>query len=184
MPNTDAPSGSKPVRHASGGTIRQNEYAMTSGYASNIFTGDTVILTTAGVVELSAVGSINVIGVFAGCSYTNAGGERLFSRYWPASTVATNIKAYVWDDPYTVFEVQAVGTMTQALVGTNADILATAGSTTTGQSRQEVDLATAVATTAQCKILGLVDRADNELGADAKIEFIFEEHLLRTTVGI
>lgn len=187
MPNTDAPNGFKPIRHVSGGTVRQNEYQIASGYAANIFSGNAVILTAAGVVENAAAGSIDIIGVFAGCSWVDTDGTQRFGRYWPTGTTAktgTLPVAYVHDDPMQAFECQVTGVLTQAMVGTNCDILATAGSTSTGSSKHEVDITSPAATTAQVKILRLIDRADNALGQDAKIECMFEEHLLRTTVGV
>lgn len=187
MPNTDAPNGFMPIRHISGGTIRQNEYPIASGYAANIFTGDVVVIAATGLLTVAAAGDINIIGVFAGCQWTDTDGTPRFSRHWPTGTAtkaSANAVGYVWDDPMIAFEAQCTTALTQTMIGNNCDILATAGTTSTGSSKFEVDNSTVAATTAQVKILRLIDRADNELGADAKVECMFEEHLLRTTVGI
>ena len=191
MANVDNPNGFLPSRHMKGGTIRANAYPIASGYAADIFTGDAVIQTTDGVVNIATAGATNLIGVFHGVEWTAADGEVKFSRYWPSGTVtkgAANAKAYIYDDPDIAFAGQTVsGTaLTQAMIGGNVDIVATAGSPTTGQSAMELNIGTVVSTTAQCRLLGLIERADNALGEHADVEFMFVEHLLRPagTVGI
>ncbi len=109
MANADAAFGFVPVRHMSGNAPRTNQYTITSGLAENIFTGDLCILTADGVVTPHTATETNNIGVFAGCSYTASDGSYVYSEYWPSGTVATDIIAYVYDDPYTVFKVQSAG---------------------------------------------------------------------------
>lgn len=94
-----------------------------------------------------------LIGVFVGCSYTSPStGQKLFAQYYPASTAANDIVAYVVDDPSAVFKVvmvgqtstesntaTAVGYANQSFVGTNVyAVTGTAGSTTTGNSKMAV----------------------------------------------
>jgi hypothetical protein len=192
MPNVDNPNGFWPSRHLQGGVIRANEYEIAGAYASNIFSGDVVKLATTGYIEVAAAGDTNLIGVFQGVQWTATDGEVKFSRYWPASTAVktgTKIKAFVYDDPNIAFAVQTLsGTnYAKAMEGGNCDIKAThAGSTSTGQSGQEADIATVVTTTANLRIIKLIDRPDNELGEHAKIECFILEHLNRPagTAGI
>ena len=132
MANADAAFGFVPVRHMSGNAPRANQYTITSGLAENIFTGDLCILTADGVVTPHTATETNNIGVFAGCSYTASDGSYVYSEYWPSGTVATDIIAYVYDDPYTVFKVQSAGSPAQTNIGNCADVVAGAGSTTTG----------------------------------------------------
>ena len=134
MANPNSPYGFKVVRHMSGNAPRANKYTITSGLAENIFTGDLCVLTADGVITPHTATEVNNIGVFAGVSYTASDGEYIYSKYWPSGTVATDIVAYVYDDPYTVFRIQSAGTPAQTDVGSNADVVAGAGSTTTGQS--------------------------------------------------
>ena len=184
MANVDAAFGLAPVRHLSGnGYSRANVYTITSGLAENIFTGDAVIITSGGVITPHTATEVNNIGVFAGVSYTAADGSYVYSQYWPSGTVATNIKAYVYDDPYTVFKVQSAGTIAQTNVGNCADLVAGAGSTTTGQSGFESS-GTMAAGTATVKILGLYETPDNAFGANAIIEVLINEHLLKDNAGI
>ncbi len=184
MANVDAAFGFVPVRHLSGnGYSRANVYTITSGLAENIFTGDLCIITADGVVTPHTATEVNNIGVFAGVSYTASDGSYVYSQYWPSGTVATDIKAYVYDDPYTVFKVQSAGTTAQTNIGNCADVVAGAGSTTTGQSGFEIS-GTMAAGTATAKIIALYDAPDNAFGANAIMEVLINEHLLKDSAGI
>lgn len=144
MSATNAPFGFMAAKHPSG-MIRAREYTIASGYAANIFNGDPVKLVTAGTIQLGTsdgtrtgtVDNISLLGVFAGCSYVDSTGKPNFSSYWPTGQVATEIKAYVYDDPETFFLVQADGSVAAAGIGDQADwtgFTAPGGSTTTGRS--------------------------------------------------
>lgn len=183
MANVDAAFGFVPVRHMSGNAPRTNKYTITSGLAENIFSGDMVILTADGVITPAGATEVNQIGVFAGVSYTASDGSYVYSEYWPSGTVATDIVAYVYDDPYTVFKVQSAGSPAQTNIGNCADIVAGAGSTTTGRSGFEIS-GTMAATAAQCKIIALHDAPDNAFGANAVMEVLVNEHVLKDSAGI
>ncbi len=184
MANVDAAFGFVPIRHLSGnGYSRANKYTITSGLAENIFTGDLVIITADGVITPHSASEVNNIGVFAGVSYTASDGSYVYSQYWPSETTATNIAAYVYDDPYTVFKVQSAGTPAQTNIGNCAEVVAGAGSTTTGQSGFEIN-GTMAAGTASCKILGLYESPDNAFGTNAIMEVLINEHLLKDSAGI
>jgi len=152
-PAVQAPYGLRPINLIGGqsfvGSTRTLPIA--NGYASNIFYGDLVTLGTtganAGFVTLSPVNTSLVakstIGVFLGCSYTSpATKQKLFSQYYPASTVAGDIVAVIADDPDLVFTasvVTAAGTATiasmpSAMIGLNAVLNTPVGSTATGNS--------------------------------------------------
>ena len=184
MANVDAAFGLTPIRHLSGnGYSRANKYTIASGLAENIFTGDAVIIIADGVLTPHTAGEVNNIGVFAGVSYTASDGSFVYSQYWPSGTVATDIIAYVYDDPYTVFKVQSAGTTAQTNIGNCADLVAGAGSTLTGQSGFEMS-GTMSNGTATCKILGVYESPDNALGANAIMEVLINEHLLKDNAGI
>ena len=150
MANADAAFGFVPVRHMSGTSPRANKYTITSTLAENIFMGDLCIVTSDGVVTPHTATEANNIGVFAGVSYTASDGSYIYSQYWPTGTTATNIVAYIYDDPYTVFKVQSAGSPAQTNIGNCADVVAGAGSTTTGQSGFELS-GTMAAGIASCK---------------------------------
>jgi len=183
MPNVDAAFGFVPIRHMSGNAPRTNRYTIASGFAENIFKGDLVIIINTGVITAHSPAEVNNIGVFDGCSYTAADGSYVYSEYWPTGTVATDIIAYVYDCPYTVFKVQSAGTPAQANIGNCADVLSGAGSTITGQSGFSTN-GTMAATAATVKILALHETPDNAFGANAVMEVLINEHILKQTAGI
>lgn len=183
MANTDAATGLRPVRHLTGGSIRPSEYSIASAYASNIFTGDVVESTGTGTnIQVAAGGNADNLGVFAGCRYVNSSGEQVFSPYWPASTTATDIVAYVYDDPNIVFEGQA-DTIAEADVGLLTDWDDGAGSTTTGLSGRELAVSSGATTNQALRILRLVPRPDNAYGTYAKVEVVFIEHVMKGVVA-
>ena len=183
MANADAAFGFIPVRHMSGNAPRTNQYTITSGLAENIFSGDLCIITAGGVVTPHSATEVNNIGVFAGVSYTASDGSYVYSEYWPSGTVATDIIAYVYDCPYTVFRVQSAGSPAQTNIGNCADVVAGAGSTTTGQSGFEIS-GTMAAGAATCKLIALVETPDNAFGANAVMEVLINEHLLKDSAGV
>lgn len=135
MALTASPSGFTLRKHPSGQS-RANPYKIASAYAADIGYGDFVKLVTAGTIEAAAA-TEDGIGIFAGVQYTDATGKPTFSKNWPSGTVATDITAWVYDDPENVFEVQvgAGGTgYVQAVIGAQADVVVAAPNSLTGQS--------------------------------------------------
>lgn len=187
MANTNAPNGFRPLRHLTGGVVRANEYPIASATASNIFAGDIVKLLSTGLLDVAAAGDTNIIGVFQGVQWIDTDGSVRFEKKWPTGQVtlgSANAKAFVFDDPNTVFEAQVTtGTaFAQTHVGNNADITATAGNTATNISKHSIDISAAGSGTAQIRILGLA--GNSETGDSARVECIINEHLLRSTSGI
>lgn len=144
MSGTNAPFGFLGAKHPSG-QVRAREYTIASGYATNIFLGDPVKLVTTGSIQLGTsdgtrtgtVDNVSLLGIFAGCSYVDASGKPNFSPYWPSGQVATDIKAFVYDDPEITYAVQADGSIPAAAIGDQADwsgFAAPGGSTITGRS--------------------------------------------------
>lgn len=181
MANTDSAFGLRPYRHLTGGCVRTNEYSIASGYNTNLFHGDPVEMTGTGKnVQLAAAGNIDNIGVFAGCRYVNAQGEQKFSKHWPANTVATEIVAYVYDDPNIVYEAQC-DTLAAGDVGALVDWNVGTGSASTGLSGAYADIGALTATAAKSlRILELKPAVDNAYGAYAKALVMFAEHALKT----
>ena len=89
----------------------------------------------------------------------------------------------MYDDPHTVFKVQSAGTPAQTNIGNCAEVVAGAGSTTTGQSGFEMN-GTMSNGTASLKILGLHETPDNAFGTNAIMEVVINEHLLKDSAGI
>lgn len=155
-----APYGLKPIKLIGGqvfaGSTRLMEIA--SGYAANIFYGDFVKRVIGGTIEKDTGTTANTpCGVFLGVSFVNSStGQTQQQQFYPASQqvkAGTKILAVVCDDPDTQFQVAVcssgvvMATVTQNAIGTNMSILATAGSTATGNSNYSV-LSTSPALTA------------------------------------
>ena len=110
MANQDAAFGFRPVRHLTGGEIRNNTYRITTNYDTALYQGQMVSHKTAGTIETVAANAI-FLGVFNGCQYTDpTTGKPTWAKYYPASTNASDIEAYVFDDPQIIFEGQHDGT--------------------------------------------------------------------------
>jgi hypothetical protein len=183
MANADAAFGFVPTRHMSGNAPRTNKYTCASELAESIFKGDLCIIIATGLITPHTATEVNNIGVFDGCSYTASDGSYVYSEYWPTGTTATDIILYIYDDPYTVFKVQSAGTTAQTNIGNCADVVAGAGSTITGQSGFELS-GTMAAGTATCKIMALYDAPENTFGANAVMEVLINEHILKDGAGI
>ena len=152
MANKDASFGLKPVKMMGGSAYSggQSRYRIAANYGTSIFQGDLVMQVTGGGIEIHADGgTVPIVGVFNGCMYTDpTTSEQVFSNYYPASTNASDIIAFVHDDPNTVFEIQADDTFPVADLFGNFDIVYTnSGSTTTGISGAELDVTTGATTT-------------------------------------
>jgi hypothetical protein len=164
MSDVSAPFGLRPSYHPTG-MDRANKYTIASGYAANIFKGSPVILNTNGTVVVGTAAA-DLLGVFAGCEYTDNTGKRNVSPFWPTGQVATDIVAYVYDDPDIVYEIQSNGSIPQAAVGDQADLVNPGnGSVSTGQSSAALSSTLAGAgAQAQFRILGFAGYVDNAPG--------------------
>lgn len=151
-PTVDAPYGLVPVNLIGGqpyaGSTRQMKIA--SNYGTNIFNGDVVVRAADGTIQketgTATVTATGVIGVFVGCTYTDPNTEqKVFKQYYPASTVASDIQAYVVDDPDACFKVAVVSSGTTIAgtgytsIGSNAALVQNAGSTATGNSKVAIN---------------------------------------------
>ena len=147
MANRDAPFGLRPIGRIGGTpyTGGQSRYRIANNYGTAIFQGDMVMHVTGGTVEVHADGgTVPIVGVFNGCRYTDPStGKETFSNFYPASTAAADIEAFIIDDPMVVFEIQADDTFPVADLHGNFDVVYTsAGSTTTGLAGSELDVTT------------------------------------------
>jgi len=165
-----------------------NSYKIASGYAANVFYGDVVKLISDGTVEKdTGTTTLTPIGVFVGCRFTNPTTKELtFSQYWPTGTVASDAFAYVVDDPWGVFQIQANGSLAQTNLGNNAAIVQTAGSTAIGTSKNSLNAASADTTsTLPLRIVAFVDGPTSAIG-DAFTDVVvkFNNHQLTTATGV
>ena len=179
-PSISGPYGFKPVNLIGGqvyaGSTR--EYAIQYNYATSIFYGDFVTVSSGLVTRASITSSTSgkqTIGVFLGCSYTNpTTKQKLFSQYYPANTAAGDITAIVADDPDLVIKAALVNSSgstviasaSQAIVGLNVAGSNLAGNVNTGDSYNGLVAPTATPSTGlPFRILSLVPDTASEVTA-------------------
>jgi hypothetical protein len=150
MALTASPFGFLLRKHPSGQS-RANAYTIDATYATAIGYGDAVSLATNGTLIVSAA-TADLVGVFAGVQYKDAAGKPTLSKRWPGAVAgATEIVAYVYDDPDNVFEVQVEtggSAYVQSSIGDQADLVAGTPNAVTGHSTMALD-ATLVGGTVQ-----------------------------------
>jgi hypothetical protein len=179
-----------------------------AGYNTNIYNGSLVYVNSSGYLNIvtgtGADGTTNsfpgsgtltgAIGVFVGCTYTNAQGQIIYSQYYPANTASvqgSSITAYVIDDDRAVFQVQANGSLAQTVLGNNVYLAAaqstSTGSTTTGNSTTAVSTST-VTTTAAFRIVGFANTPGFSTVGDAYTDILVKfnpgYHSYSNAVGV
>lgn len=195
MSSTSAPYGFRPSFHNSG-QMRPKAYVIASTYAANIFQGDPVKLTDNGVIQLGTsdgtrsgtTDGVALLGIFAGCQYLDSSGKPTISPFWPSGTTGSEITAWVYDDPETLFDVQynnpSAGTTVQTAVGEECDwtVASPGGSTSTGLSNTYL---TAIqATSGQFQITGFAyDINDSLTDAYVSVTVRINEHHYKAAVN-
>ena len=195
MSSTSAPFGFRASYHNSG-QMRPKAYVIASAYAANIFSGDPVKLVDAGVIQLGTsdgtrtgtTDGISLLGIFAGCQYLDAGGKPTISPFWPSGTTGTEITAWVYDDPETLFDVQytnpSAGTTVQTAVGEECDwvVASPGGSTSTGLSTTQIGAIQA--TSGQFQITGFgYEITDSLTDAYVVVSVRINEHHYKAAVN-
>ena len=186
MANVDRPSGFRPVGSFSGGSWNGavRTYPVDASNATAIFPGDAITLEADGNVTPAAAGGV-ILGVCVGIEVDRSVAATEHPGYLPATT-AGNIRVCVGDD--IIYEVQedSVGSdLALTDIGANIDHIAGAGSTTTGRSAHEIDSSSVTAAgSAGFRIIGKVDRVDNEVGTNCKWLVRVHEHHLDQANGI
>ena len=185
MANQDAAFGLRPIGRVGGTpyTGGQSRYRIAANYGTAIFQGDMVMQVTGGTVEIHADGgTVPIVGVFNGCQYTDpTTGEQRFSNFYPASTNASDLIAFIIDDPMVVFEVQADAAFPVADLFGNFDVVYTsAGSTTTGISGSELKVADGgTATTLSLKAIDISEDPENSdvASANTNVKVVIQNHI-------
>jgi hypothetical protein len=192
MATTATPMGAEPTDtlSASGsftGKVRHIKVA--SGYGTAIFYGDFVKLVNTGTVEKdTGTTTLTPVGVFVGCAFTSPTTDELtFSQTFPASTAASDIVAYVVDDPNVLMRMQSDEAIAQTGLGNNVAVVQTAGSTSIGRSKNAVDGSSIATTnTLPLRIIDFVDGPTSAVG-DAFTDVIVKfnaGHQYSNTTGI
>ena len=140
-----------------------------------------VQLTADGVVLASGNTTTNNLGTLNGVFYTDATSNKpTFSNFSPATNTATDIVAFINDDPMQMYEVMSADTaFNQNEVGHCADQVLEAGATPLFVSKSKIS-ATTAATQAQLFIMGVSrdpDHSDTtEEGFALRVQI--REHIL------
>ena len=144
MANTLERFGLRPSRQLNGSPFinAQNRYRIASGNSTSIYQGDLVTPLASGQITRYVANTSNtVVGVFNGCFYTDPTTQKpTFSNFYPSSTNASDIIAYVIDGPDTVFEINADEVFAVADIFKNYSVNNASGSTQTGISLVQLDV--------------------------------------------
>jgi hypothetical protein len=185
MANQDAAFGMRPLKMIGGQAFHggQSRYRIAANYGTSIFQGDMVAQVTGGGIEVHADGgTVPIVGVFNGCSFTDpTTGEQKFQNFYPASTNASDIIAFVIDDPMVIFEVQADDTFPVADLFGNFDIVYTSsGSTVTGISGAELNVTDGgTGTTLPLKAIDISEDPENSdvASANTNVKVVIQNHI-------
>ena len=191
MANVAEKFGLRPYRKLDGTPLvgAQNRYSIASNHTTAIFQGDLVIPLTAGTIDRhTANNSTAVLGVFNGCFYTDPTTQKpTFRNSYPGAIVASDITAFVVDDPDAVFLMDADATFAQADLFRNYSVTTGSGNTTTGIS--EVQLDVSVSGTNASFIIQAIDISQDTDNSDtgsanANILVRINKHFYRSGTGI
>jgi hypothetical protein len=177
-PSVAGPYGLIPINLIGGqvfaGSTRQ--IPIGSGSATSIFFGDIVKINSSGTLDKdTGTSAATPIGVFLGCSFTDPVFGKTFRQYFPANTVATDINAYVSDDPDTLYKVAVVSTgttisyVTRSAVGNNTALVQNAGNTATGDSNVAVSSTTATTSTLPIRIIDVIAETQSSPGSYTEV---------------
>ena len=164
-PTVSGPYGLIPINLIGGQVFASatRSIPITSGSATDIFFGDVVKLNSSGTLNKDVgTNAATPVGVFLGCSYTDPTFGKTFRQYYPANTVASDIVAFVQDDPDCLYKVAVVssgttiGTVTRANVGENAVLVQNAGNTDTGNSRVAISSTLGTTATFPIRIIDVI----------------------------
>ena len=183
--------GLRPYRKLDGTPLAgaQNRYTIKANYDQNIFQGDLVIPVSTGNIERHVYNTSEaVVGVFNGCFYTDPTTQKpTYKNFYPASTNASDIVAFVVDDPDAVFLMNADAAFTRADLFKNYSLDSNNGSTTTGISQAMLDVSVSgTATTFAVQAIDISQDPENSDTAtsNANILVRINNHFYRSGTGI
>ena len=187
MANETTKMGLIPVRKVGGQawTGGQQRYRIASGATTAIFQGDLVTQLTAGTIgRHAASGTVPILGVFNGCSYTDpTSGETVFSNSYPGSISASDIVANVIDDPMVQFSIQSDEAFPVTDLFGNFDIVDSSpvGDTKTGTSNMQLDTSTGATTaTLPLKAIDISQDPENSdvASAGTNVIVVIQNHVM------
>ena len=172
MANVAEKFGLRPYRKLDGTPLvgAQNRYTIASGYATAIYQGDLVEPLASGNIQKHGANTSDaVVGVFNGCFYTDPTTQKpTWKNYYPGSVTASDITAFIVDDPDAVFLVDADEAFTRADLFKNYSVTNTTGVTQTGISKAQLDVSVSgTATTFAVQAIDISQDPDNSDTANA-----------------
>ena len=191
MANVAEKFGLRPYRKLDGTPLvgAQNRYTIASGHTTAIYQGDMVIPLAAGNIDRHTAGNATaVVGVFNGCFYTDPTTQKpTYRNYYPGGIAASDITAFVVDDPDAVFLIDADAAFTRAGLFANYSVTNTTGVTQTGLSKVQLDVSTAA--TANTFVVQAIDISQDPDNSDtstsnANILVRINNHFFRSGTGI
>ena len=191
MANVSEKFGLRPYRKLDGTPLvgAQNRYTIASGHTTAIYQGDMVIPLAAGNIDRHTAGNATaVVGVFNGCFYTDPTTQKpTYRNYYPGGIAASDITAFVVDDPDAVFLIDADAAFTRAGLFANYSVTNTTGVTQTGLSKVQLDVSTAA--TANTFVVQAIDISQDPDNSDtstsnANILVRINNHFFRSGTGI
>ena len=191
MANVSEKFGLRPYRKLDGTPLvgAQNRYTIASGHTTAIFQGDMVIPLASGNIDRHTAGNgTAILGVFNGCFYTDPTTQKpTYKNYYPGGVAASDITAFVVDDPDAVFLVDADSAFTRASLFANYSVTNTTGVTQTGLSKVQLDVsATGTASTFAVQAIDISQDPDNSDTTvdNANILVRINNHFYRSGTGV
>ena len=191
MANVSEKFGLRPYRKLDGTPLvgAQNRYTIASGYATAIYQGDLVEPLTSGNIQKHGANTSDaVVGVFNGCFYTDPTTQKpTYANYYPGGIAASDITAFVVDDPDAVFLVDADAAFTRADLFKNYSVTNTTGVTQTGISKAQLDVSVSgITATFAVQAIDISQDPDNsDTGsANANVLVRINNHFYRSGAGI
>jgi hypothetical protein len=197
-PTVSGPYGLQPINLIGGqvfaGSTRLIPIA--SGSTTAIFYGDIVRLNTGGTLsKVSTTSSAtDAVGVFLGCQFTNPTTKQLLQQqFYPGAITASDINAFVLDDPDALFKVavttagtSTISGVTRAAVGQNSAVIQTAGGTTTGDSNVSISATTGTAVALPLRIVDVIPETVNASGSftEVIVKFNFGVHTYYSAAAV
>jgi hypothetical protein len=171
MANVNAPFGFRHLYNQGGGSPWVQTFNKLVGYATALFVGDVVYQVASGR-DLQHAGTPGT---------TLPSGVNL--QYGAASTATTHT---VIVDPRAIFIGQADGSLLEADMGLNANVVLGSGSATTLQSGDQINSATeAITGTLDVHLLQKYPTSNNDYGANVVLECTFNIHRMHpASVGV
>ena len=197
-PTVSGPYGFQPINLIGGQVFAGSTrfFPIASASTTAIFYGDVVRLNTGGTLSKvsTTATATDAVGIFLGCQFTNPTTKQLLQQqYYPGGVTASDINAFVLDDPDALFKVAvtAAGTstisgVTQAAIGQNSALILTAGNTSTGDSLASISATTGAGTAVPMRIVGGVPETANASGSftEVIVKFNFGVHTYYSAAGV